>query len=294
MWAGRVISISLLVCSQGVFMSGQFLSSSVSWEATKYIENNSVKNNFIFAFKLSCGPFRLYLYLLGALSPGWELTLCTVLNSDLPTVCCALTSRGLLKKVHSKHFCRHFIKHKKLDWGLRWQRKLFPSTGPHCCSLAWWILFRCLFFLQSQCHHYTSVVRSLPPQHLCTANSWMMKPRALWAHSHLFLLRLGLSSSWYQWLVSPVFHGSEWDTPLDKCVAWPQLSNQRCSSLLWCLVQYLKQQVTEGFGHVTVTCWCQVKEVKHVLSADASIRVDDLSTHIQELSLAQSRQPAAQ
>lgn len=174
MWAGRVISISLLVCSQGVFMSGQFLSSSVSWEATKYIENNSVKNNFIFAFKLSCGPFRLYLYLLGALSPGWELTLCTVLNSDLPTVCCALTSRGLLKKVHSKHFCRHFIKHKKLDWGLRWQRKLFPSTGPHCCSLAWWILFRCLFFLQSQCHHYTSVVRSLPPQHLCTANSWML------------------------------------------------------------------------------------------------------------------------
>lgn len=37
-----------------------------------------------------------------------------------------------------------------------------------------------------------------------------------------------------------------------------------------------------------------MKEVKHVLSADGSIGVDELPAHIQELSLAQLWQPGAQ
>lgn len=89
------------------------------------------------------------------------------------------------------------------------------------------------------------------------------------------------SSPTNQGHVSHVFHRSEWDMPLDKRAAWPRPSNQWRPSLLWHLLQYLEQQVTEGLGHIAVTCRRQVKEVKHVLLADGSIRVDKLSTHVQ-------------
>lgn len=74
----------------------------------------------------------------------------------------------------------------------------------------------------------------------------------------------------------------------------PVPSNQWCPSLLWRFLQDLKQQVAEGFGDGTVARWRQVEVVEHVLWANASVRVDKLFAHVQELSLAQSGQPGAQ
>lgn len=89
------------------------------------------------------------------------------------------------------------------------------------------------------------------------------------------------SSSRHQGHVSPHPHSSGWDMPLDKCVARPWPSNQWRPSLLRRLIQYLKQQVTEGLGHGAVTCRRQVEEVKHVLWDDGSVGVDKLSAQVQ-------------
>lgn len=71
-------------------------------------------------------------------------------------------------------------------------------------------------------------------------------------------------------------------------------SNQRRPSLLRRFLEYLKQQVAEGLGHGAVTRRRKVEEVEHVLRTDGAVRVDEVAAHVQELSLAQARQPRAQ
>lgn len=82
--------------------------------------------------------------------------------------------------------------------------------------------------------------------------------------------------------------------PLGELTAQPRPSNQRRPSLLWRLLQNLKQQVAEGLGDAAVARRRQVEEVKHVLRDDGSVGVDKASADVQELCLLpQSRQPGA-
>lgn len=136
----------------------------------------------------------------------------------------------------------------------------------------------------------TSVMTSLSLFSTSTPNPPLMNviPNPSWAHSHR-----GASSP-CEWALPPADtrdmsppspHSRRWDMPLDKCAARSRPSNQRRPSLFWCLLQYLKQQVTEGLRDASVTRRRQVEEVKHVLWDDGSVRVDELPAHIQELSL---------
>lgn len=75
----------------------------------------------------------------------------------------------------------------------------------------------------------------------------------------------------------------------------PLASNQRGPSLLWRLLQNLKQQVAEGLGDAAVARRRQVEEVEHVLRDDGAVGVDEAFADVQELSLLpQPRQPGAQ
>lgn len=83
--------------------------------------------------------------------------------------------------------------------------------------------------------------------------------------------------------------------PLGEVAAQPPPSNQRGPSLLWRLLQNLKQQVAEGLGDAAVARRRQVEEVEHVLRDDGSVGVDEALADVQELSLLpQPRQPGAQ
>lgn len=82
--------------------------------------------------------------------------------------------------------------------------------------------------------------------------------------------------------------------PLGELAVQPWPSNQRRPSLLWRLLQNLKQQVAEGFGDAAVARRRQVEEVEHVLRDDGSVGVDEALADVQELSLLpQPRQPGA-
>lgn len=82
--------------------------------------------------------------------------------------------------------------------------------------------------------------------------------------------------------------------PLGELAAQPWPSNQRGPSLLWRLLQNLKQQVAEGLGDAAVARRRQVEEVEHVLRDDGSVGVDEALADVQELSLLpQPRQPGA-